>query len=73
MRLYLVKLAKYLHRLLKEIWCLILSDNLDVARGGVPPAYRKLSANLRLKKSFKIYINHLIYKLLVLYMLLQIK
>jgi len=28
---------------------------------------------LKKKKSFKIYINHLIYKLLVLYMLLQIK
>lgn len=49
-RLYLLKLAKYLHRLLKGIWCLILSDNLDVARGGVPPAYRKLSATLHLKK-----------------------
>lgn len=44
------EIGKYLHRLLKGIWCLILSDNLDVARGGVPPAYRKLSATLHLKK-----------------------
>lgn len=50
MRLYLLKLAKYLHRLLKEIWCLILSDYLDVARGGVPPAYRTLSSTSYLKK-----------------------
>lgn len=73
MRLYLLKLAKYLHRLLKEIWCLILSDYLDVARGGVPPAYRTLSSTSYLKKNIKIYINHFIYKLLVLYMLLQIR
>lgn len=73
MRLYLLKLAKYLHRLLKEIWCLILSDYLDVARGGVPPAYRTLSSTSYRKKKIKIYINHLIYKLLLLYMLLQIK
>lgn len=73
-RLYLLKLAKYLHRLLKKIWCLIISGYLDVARGGVPPAHRTLSSTSHLKKkSFKIYINHLIYKLLVLYMLLQIK
>lgn len=49
-RLYLLKLATYLNSLLKEIWCLILSDNQAVARGGVPPAYRKLSATWHLKK-----------------------
>lgn len=74
MRLHLLKLATYLHRLLKEIWCLILSDYLDVARGGILPAYRTLSSTSYLKKKIlKIYINHLIYKLLVPFMSLQIK
>lgn len=49
-RLYLLKLAKYLHRLLKEIWCLIISGYLDVARGGVPPAHRTLSSTSHLEK-----------------------
>lgn len=52
MRLNLLKLAKHLHRLLKEIWCLILSDYLDVARGGILPAYRTLSSTSHLKKTY---------------------